>query len=83
MSAYAWAMLFITIFIFSMVWYFTVSPLYYFSLKTAVMNDFTSLPGAEVFYKLHIGLFPYIPLYAFILLWIGWTVYATRTKKEW
>jgi len=80
-SAYAWAMFFVFMWIFATVWFFAISPLWKNALQTANVNSFTGLPGASAFYSFFSSVYPYIPLFVFVLALIGFLKYASSINR--
>ena len=82
-SAYAWLTFFVFMWVFCMIWFYFIDPLFTAGMETAKNSGFTSLQGADAFYGFFEALYPVLPLLMFFFAVIGFLKYASSTKKRW
>lgn len=80
-STYAWLLFFVGAFVFSLIFYYAMSPLWKWSLTTAELNNITDNPGASEFYMISASIYRITPFLFLILLTIGLLKYASDIKK--
>ncbi len=82
-SAYAWLTFFVFMWVFCIVWFYFIDPLFTAGMETAKNSGFTSLPGADAFYGFFEALYPILPFLMLFFAVIGFLKYASSTKWRW
>jgi len=67
--------------VFSVIWFFAMAPLWDFSLRTAELNNFHNLPGAGPLYTFFASVYPWAPFLAIVLFAIGLLKYASTVRR--
>jgi len=82
-SAYAWLTFFIFMWVFCIIWFYLIEPLYSSAVETAKGSGFYNLPGGATFYGFYEALYPIFPFLMFFFAVIGFLKYASSTKSRW
>lgn len=82
-SAYAFAMLFISCWCFAMVYYFFISPLHDYIIKTyhpySIEETFSDITLFRTMFSIIVII---LPLFAFLYLTIGWLKYSHEVAER-
>lgn len=82
-SAYAWLTFFVFMWVFCIIWYYFIDPMFSSAIQTAENSNFASLPGADAFYGFYKALYPILPFLMFFFAVIGFLKYASSIKRWW
>ena len=82
-SAYAWLLFFVFMWVFSIIWFFFLSPMWNFTLRTAEINNYVNEPGAMPLYLFFASYYQVVPILFLIFLTIGLLKYASTIKRDW